>query len=111
MLALQRFQIVPWQTVMGIILFMLPVIAFAGLPHNDPENNSVEEVVAYHLLQEPFPETIDYISWTPVTLLKNGRYKVTVLFRVKNRFSRIVLKKQIVILEETGTIIKVLDLR
>ncbi len=85
--------------------------AMADVPHNDSENRSVEQVVQYHRRVEPFPSSVKYISWSDVTILANGLYKVTVTFRCVNRFHRQLIKKQIVLLNESGKIIKVMDCR
>lgn len=85
--------------------------ASAAPPHNDRENQSVEQVLSYHYTREDNPETLEYVSWSPVSLLENGHYKVTVIYRVRNRFGRSVKKKQIVIMDASGDILKVLDCR
>ena len=88
-----------------------PATTRANAPHNDTRDDSVEQVVMYHLESEAKPRSIHYLSWTPVRRLDNGRYKVTVRYRVMNRYQRSVLKKQIVIMDEEGAILKVMDCR
>ena len=85
--------------------------AKAGIPRNDYGNNSVEQVVEYHKRVEPVPLSMKYISWSPVKLLDNGLYKVTVVFKCKNRFGRELTKKQIILMDKTGKIIKVMNCR
>ena len=85
--------------------------AWADVPRNDTRDNSVEAVVVFHNKSEPNPETLEYLSWTRVKPLDNGKYKVTVLFRVKNRADRSVLKKQIIIMDSGGKILKIMDCR
>ncbi len=85
--------------------------AVADVPRNDSEDHSVEQVVQYHQRVEPFPSSIKYISWSDVTLLSDGLYKVTVTFSCQNRFHRKVIKKQIILLDQHGKIIKVMDCR
>ena len=85
--------------------------AFARPPHNDAYDNSVEQVVYYHKTTLARPDSVRYLSWTPVVLLDNNLYKVTVVFWCKNRFDRKVKKKQIVFLTEAGKIDKILDCR
>ena len=80
-------------------------------PHNDDQDNSVAEVVLYHKASEPRPETIEYISWSKVTVLQNGRYKVTVVFLQTNTYDRIITRKQIVILDDSGRILRTMDCR
>lgn len=92
-----------------MIFFLSP--ALADIPHNDTRDNSVEAVVVFHNKGEPNPDSIQYLSWSRVKLLDNGKYKVTVQFRVKNGAQRSVLKKQIVIMDQGGTILKVMDCR
>ncbi len=95
-----------------VFAWMVPLsIARADSPHNDTRDDSVEQVVMYHQEIEAKPGSIRYLSWTPVRLLNNGHYKVTVRFRVMNRYERSVLKKQIVIMDEGGAILKVMDCR
>lgn len=86
-------------------------MAWASFPHNDTRDGSVESVVLFHQKSVIASGPITYISWTPVTRLESGNYKVTVQFRFKNRFERSVLKKQIVIMDEHGKILKVMDCR
>jgi len=93
------------------ILFIDVMGAWADIPRNDPENHSVVQVVKYHKMAEPVPASIKYISWSDVKVLENGLYKVTVIFNCKNRFNRKLTKKQIILLNETGEIIKVMDCR
>ncbi len=83
----------------------------ADIPRNDSENHSVLQVVQYHQRMEPVPSSIKYISWSDVKLLDNGLYKVTVIFSCRNRFNRKLIKKQIILMNETGKIIKVMDCR
>jgi len=85
--------------------------ASARPPHNDAYDNSVEQVIYYHKTTEARPDSVRYLSWSPVVLLDNGLYKVTVVFWCKNRFDRKVKKKQIVFLTEAGEIDKILDCR
>ena len=95
-----------------VFAWMVPLpAAWANAPHNDTRDDSVEQVVMYHLEKEAIPRSINYLSWTPVRRLDNGRYKVTVRYRVMNRYQRSVLKKQIVIMDEEGAILKVMDCR
>jgi len=95
----------------ALVTFGLVSAVWAGVPQNDSHDNSVDKVMIYHQQNEVYPESIHYVSWTPVALLDNGHYKVTVMYKVKNRHSRIVVKKQIVIMDETGKILKALDCR
>ncbi|MFH1156560.1 MAG: hypothetical protein V1793_22375 [Pseudomonadota bacterium] len=83
----------------------------AGTPHNDTRDRSVAAVVLYHQAREARPETVSYLSWSPVELLDNGRYKVTVVFTAANSSGRVVTKKQIVILDGSGSILRVMDCR
>ncbi|MBI9093107.1 MAG: hypothetical protein JEZ12_28175 [Desulfobacterium sp.] len=95
-----------------VLAWMVPLsTARADSPHNDTRDDSVEQVVMYHQKSVAKPDSIHYLSWTPVRLLDNGHYKVTVRFRLKNRYERSVLKKQIVIMDEVGAILKVMDCR
>ncbi|MCP4119649.1 MAG: hypothetical protein GY737_30465 [Desulfobacteraceae bacterium] len=94
-----------------LVWMVTPATSLANAPHNDTRDDSVEQVVMYHLESEAIPRSIQYLSWTPVRRLDNGHYKVTVRFRVKNRYKRSVLKKQIVIMDEGGAILKVMDCR
>ncbi len=93
------------------VFFMGIRTAESDIPRNDSENRSVIQVVQYHQRMEPVPSSIKYISWSDVKLLDNGLYKVTVIFRCRNRFNRKLIKKQIVLMDETGKIIKVMDCR
>jgi len=93
-----------------LVGFFLPM-AWASFPHNDTRDGSVESVVLFHQKSVISSGPINYISWTPVKRLESGNYKVTVQFRFKNRFERSVLKKQIVIMDEYGKILKVMDCR
>jgi hypothetical protein len=98
--------------VVMVFAWMVPLsAAWANAPHNDTRDDSVEQVVMYHLDSEAIPRSIHYLSWTPVRRLDSGRYKVTVRYRVMNRYQRSVLKKQIVIMDEEGAILKVMDCR
>ncbi|MEA2059189.1 MAG: hypothetical protein U9P10_01410 [Thermodesulfobacteriota bacterium] len=85
--------------------------AYARPPHNDPYNNSVKQVISFHSTSEAHPESIKYLSWGPVHQIDNGTYKVVVVFLSRNRYERRVKKKQIIILNETGRILKILDCR
>ena len=85
--------------------------AMADIPRNDSENRSVIQVVQYHKRTEPVPSSIKYISWSDVKLLDSGLYKVTVTFSCRNRFNRKLIKKQIILMDETGKIIKKMDCR
>ena len=49
------------------LAWMIPLsTARATPPHNDTRDNSVEEVVIYHRINEANPGTIRYLSWTDV---------------------------------------------
>ncbi len=85
--------------------------AAADIPRNDSENRSVEQVVEYHQKVEPVPASVKYISWSDVKKLDNGLYKVTVMFNCKNRFDRKLVKKQIILMDKTGRIVKVMNCR
>lgn len=102
-------------TVFCIISGMLTIgvrgVAMADTPHNDSENNSVAQVVEYHKKVEPVPLSVKYISWSSVKKLDNGLYKVVVIFKCKNRSDRNLTKKQIILMDKTGNITKVMDCR
>jgi hypothetical protein len=80
-------------------------------PRNDERDGSVAEVVLHHRRTEPRPDTVSYRSWTPVTRLDNGRYKVTVVFVAENPYDRLVTRKQIILLDDSGGIHRVLECR
>ena len=92
-------------------LVIIAATAMANPPHNDSYDNSVEEVVSYHVSTEFNPDSVKYLFWSPVTMLDNGNFKVTVVFLSKNRFQRKVKKKQIVFMNETGNVLKTLECR
>ena len=101
--------------IVSCILFSIFFIGIKGvladIPRNDSENRSVIQVVKYHQRTEPVPSSIKYISWSDVKLLDSGLYKVTVIFSCRNRFNRKLIKKQIILMDETGKIIKKMDCR
>lgn len=103
-------------TTFSIIFLLLIVFLFtnnvmAKPPFNNRSDNSVIQVKKYLEKKLVNPKSIKYLLWSPVRLLKIGKYKVTVQYNFANRYSRVIRAKKIFILSPDGVVLKVLSCR
>ncbi|OQY01546.1 MAG: hypothetical protein B6I26_04250 [Desulfobacteraceae bacterium 4572_130] len=111
---MKKFNIFPLKSVfylyIGIFIIFVNII-WAYPPYNEHDDNSVKQVISHLKATEIYPGSIEFISWSPVVIITTGNYKVTVTFKSLNRFKRIVKKKQIIIMDETGKVLNVFNCR
>jgi RNA polymerase subunit RPABC4/transcription elongation factor Spt4 len=80
-----------------------------NIVYNSELDGSVEQVKSW--LQENLkdPDSLQFIEWSPVQKIYDGRFMVRVKYRAKNSFGGYVIENKIFSLDSSGNLVNVSD--
>ena len=79
--------------------------------YNSEWDGSVSQVESWLEANLKDPHSLEFIEWSPVQKIYDGRFMVRVKYRAKNSFGGYVIENKVFSLDSSGTVVNVADFK